>query len=252
MKVIGAGFGRTGTSSLREALNYLGYRCYHMSEVEKNPGHDALWLQATQAKGQQRSVDWGSLFRGYDAAVDFPPAAFYRQILDAFPDAKVILSERDFESWYQSCLDTIYKITCIRNSLYFRFVRFLFPGGNMHHRMVDAVIWSGVFHGRFLDKEYVRSIYHQHIEEVKRLVPKDQLLLFNVKEGWGPLCRFLGKPVPEGMLFPRVNDTEDFNRIIHAAQRRATLFISLPSAMLLLSAGLVLAYTNRFKLLSNI
>jgi hypothetical protein len=105
LKVIGAGFGRTGTQSLQVALEELGFtRCYHMTEVFAHPEHAAAWSAARRGE----SVDWDTLFAGYQAAVDWPPCAFYQELLDRFPDAKVILTVRDADKWYESALQTIY------------------------------------------------------------------------------------------------------------------------------------------------
>lgn len=198
MEVIGAGFPRTGTMSLKSALETLGFGpCYHMREVlAAHPGtdHTSLWTNA--ARGMP--IDWRALFQGYRATVDMPSAAFYRELLAVHPDARVLLSVRDPERWYASVRETLYALSKVRD-----------PGTEAFTQMVDEVFWSGLLHGRFEDKAYAIGVYEQHIETVKRTVRPDRLLVFDVKEGWEPLCQFLGVPTP-AIAFPHVNDSEIF------------------------------------------
>jgi len=197
MEIIGAGFGRTGTLSLKLALEILGFGpCYHMVEVfntEKNPTHLDLWEQA--AFGQK--VDWQALFQHYRATVDWPGAAFYDQLLAVYPEARVILSIRDPEKWYQSACDTIYHHSQ--------------PQDTQFSRMVNQLVWQGTFSGRFLDKPYALEVFERHIATVQQQVPADKLLVYRVSDGWEPLCRFLQVPQPD-QPFPRVNDTQSFQK----------------------------------------
>jgi hypothetical protein len=212
MKVIGAGFGRTGTTSLKAALEELGFGpCYHMKEVFENPKHTSTWMAATEG----RHVDWKEFFKDYQATVDWPGASFYKELMEVYPDAKVLLSVRDPEAWYKSCINTIHKISqTFPMSWTMRFVPVM---GRMIGISSDLV-WKNTFHGRFLDKEYALELFRQHNEEVKRYVPADRLLVYDVAEGWEPLCRFLGVPVPEGKPFPRLNDTKEFQRFVRISQ----------------------------------
>jgi len=198
MDIIGAGFPRTGTMSLKKALERLGFGpCYHMREVlAPRPGedHTRVWTEA--ARG--RRVDWDSLFAGYRATVDIPSAVFYRELLAAYPDARVLLGVRDPEAWYASVNETIYALSKVRA-----------PETEAFARMVDSVFWNGVMHGRFEDKAYAIGVYEAHIETVKQTVSPDRLLVFDVKEGWGPLCGFLGVPAPP-TPFPHANEADDF------------------------------------------
>jgi hypothetical protein len=203
LKIIGAGLGRTGTLSLKVALEQLGFAaCYHMTEVLAHPEHVRFWDAA--ARGEP--VDWEELFRGYQATVDWPGCNFYREFLQLYPDAKVILTVRDSERWHESARQTIY------------YVRHAFPGWlipflprmGRFQGMIDRLIWVGMFHGRFEDRSYAIAVFNRHNEEVQRLVPPDRLLVYEVKQGWGPLCQFLGVPVPEGQPFPHLNDAEEF------------------------------------------
>lgn len=206
LKVIGAGFGRTGTLSLKVALEDLGFaKCYHMSEVFSRPQDVPLWQIAAAGK----PVDWDKLFEGYQATVDWPGCSFYRELLQHYPDAKVILSVRDFDAWYRSATDTIYHLS--RSGFPRSLLPLLIPRLGRFVRMVNTIIWQGTFDHRFGDKAYARSVFTEHIAEVKRNVPAEQLLVYEVKEGWEPLCRFLGVPVPDEP-FPRLNDSGSFRR----------------------------------------
>ncbi|KAG2486293.1 hypothetical protein HYH03_014998 [Edaphochlamys debaryana] len=216
LEVIGAGFGRTGTMSLCAALNQLGYRTHHMKEVYHNSSSQSgPWLLATRAKaaGRPAREALAVALEGYSAAVDWPSVEFYRELLETNPEAKVVLTTRDFDSWYASARSTIYAGRAIGQALrppWFR-ARALRPLTDIF-RMHEELIWGGLFEGRFEDRDYVKQVYEAHIAEVRRVVPRGQLLEFSVKEGWGPLCAFLGKPVPQGEPFPNVNDKEDFKR----------------------------------------
>ncbi len=198
LKVIGAGFGRTGTLSLKTALEELGFGpCYHMIEVFDKPRHVELW----QAAGEGKPIDWNELFAGYNAAVDWPTCAFYEQLMQAYPEAKVLLSVRDPERWYQSVLNTIYGGGRTEGGSP------LGPDDRTFPRMVNTIIWQGTFGGAFEEKQHALDVFKRHIQEVKDRVPSDRLLVYDVKEGWEPLCRFLNVPAPVDTPFPRLNDT---------------------------------------------
>ncbi|KAG2486299.1 hypothetical protein HYH03_015004 [Edaphochlamys debaryana] len=212
IEVIGAGFGRTGTLSLCTALDKLGYKTHHMVRVTGIPEQVSGWLQASRDRDAGRPIDWAPVHTGYTAAVDWPNAAFYKEILAANPGAKVILTVRDFDAWYESVLNTIYAIAAARAKIRVPwFLRRKYQSSVLDTRaMQEGIIWHGTFESRFEDKEFARKVYEDHIAEVKRVVPQGQLLEFSVKEGWGPLCAFLGKPVPQDEPFPNVNDTAEF------------------------------------------
>jgi len=211
IKIIGAGFGRTGTLSLKVALERLGYsKCYHMQDLPSNPDHISYWKAA--ARGDP--VNWPSLFTGYQAILDFPGCCFYRQLLDQYPQAKVILTTRDPEEWYASALKTIHKpkpslaliLTIVRKIPFSRRVRRL-PRVML---AMDRIVFKGLFDGRFTDKQHTLEVYKLHYDEVIKTVPASQLLVYSVKEGWGPLCTFLEVSVPEEP-FPHANTGGDFS-----------------------------------------
>jgi hypothetical protein len=198
MKVIGAGFGRTGTMSLKVALEELGFGpCYHMIEVFEHPGHVPLWEAATRGE----PIDWQQIFGEYQAAVDWPTAAFYDRLMKVYPDAKVLLSIRDPQEWYESTKHTIYTTIDV-----------LAPTPML--RMVTKLVWEQTFGGNFEDRRYAIEVFKRHNEEVKERVPPERLLVYEVKEGWKPLCAFLGVGKPKEKPFPRLNDTETFRQMI--------------------------------------
>ncbi len=210
LSVIGAGFGRTGTLSLRIALEQLGLGpCYHMVEVFRHPEHIAVWERA----GRGEPVDWeAELFAGYGSAVDWPASAFYRQLAERYPEAKVVLTVRDLERWHRSCMDTIFPAVAGGASLGDD------PVAGAQAAMARRIIGEGTFGGRADDPAHAIAVHERHIADVKRAVPPERLLVFEVAEGWGPLCRFLGKPVPDAP-FPKVNSTDEFREMV--AARRA-------------------------------
>jgi hypothetical protein len=217
IKIIGAGFGRTGTTSLKLALEILGLGpCYHMQEiVPLHPWRAKAWYKASQGQ----AVNWSRVFRGYQATVDWPGCYFYRELLEVYPEAKVILTVRDPERWYQSALNTIYP------SANFSPLQKFIPITRYIPLMLHSVVWNGTFQGQFTDKAYALKVYKEHIETVKRIVPADQLLVYQLGEGWEPLCHFLNVPVPPTDPFPHLNDSAQFQRFIRGLQlaRRLTL-----------------------------
>lgn len=210
MKVIGAGFGRTGTLSLKTALEELGMvKCYHMFEVFRRPRDSRVWNDALDGK----SVDWPYFFQGYQAIVDWPGCTFYKELMEVYPDAKVVLSVRDPEKWYDSALNTIYRLT---HTWEYTIVWLFLPHIRRTYAMNQKGIWQRTFGGRFADRQTALNIFRWHIEEVKRTVPADRLLVYDVKEGWEPLCTFLGVPIPD-RPFPHANDAGSIARMLRLA-----------------------------------
>jgi hypothetical protein len=219
IKIIGAGFGRTGTLSIKTALEELGFGpCYHMTEVSSHPGHAALWDSA--ARGE--TVDWREIFAGYQSTVDWPGCTFYKELMQTYPDAKVLLTVRDPEKWYESAQNTIYQVTNRMQTPPIRLLlRLLRPNVRQTAQMINTLIWEGTFNGNFEDKQQAIEIFNQHIEDVKKYVPPERLLIYNAKEGWEPLCAFLGVEVPKDKPFPHLNDRDSFTN--RAQQRSRTL-----------------------------
>jgi len=195
MKVIGAGFPRTGTSSMQAALKTLGYPCYHMKEVPRERGHLDAWHEFMTG---QAPMDWHALFRKFEATVDTPGCLYYKELMEAFPNAKVVLTVRDPDRWYRS-FTTLYR-TLNR----FRPVARVIPKLGKFLRLAD-VMFAKMFGGS-LDRDNCIRVFTEHNEAVQRYVPPERLLVFQVTEGWEPLCQFLGCAVPEGVSFPHLNE----------------------------------------------
>lgn len=210
LEVIGAGFGRTGTNSLKVALETLGYqKCHHMKEVIPSRKQSQLWARV--ADGEK--VSWDEVFEGFAAAVDWPSAAYYQALAEYYPEAKVVLSVRDPEKWYVSARETIYPLS----HSFPRWIMFLSKPSRRLRDAINGIVWDGVFDGRFEEKEHAIRIFNEHIDEVKRVIPGDRLLIHEAKDGWDPLCAFLGKPVPS-TPYPRVNEAKDLKRAVIAMQ----------------------------------
>jgi hypothetical protein len=231
--VIGAGYGRTGTSSLKRGLEMLGFGpCHHMEEVIKHPAEGPTWVRA--ARGE--AIDWKTFMRPWGSSCDFPSALYYRELMEAFPDAKVILSTRDAGSWYTSMSETIVP-------LYKRFPnRLVLPYlpiiGMSLRSMAGTRVYTEIIE-RFSEREHVIEMFEKHTAEVKRVVPPDRLLVFEAKEGWAPLCKFLGVPVP-AEPYPRVNDTAQFKRRVIAASVLGWIVLLVPIAIVLVLLGWLL------------
>jgi hypothetical protein len=204
MRVIGAGFGRTGTTSLKAALEKLGFGpCYHMQTVFMHPWQARFWVDTADGK----PVDWRKFFKGHQSTVDYPASLFYRPLMEEFPGAKILLSVRDPQRWYDSTLQTIYLSTKVP-----AWLNRWFPPLGMVFGMHQKVIWDGLFEGLFEDRDFAIEVFNRHTESVKAQVPAEKLLVFDVKEGWGPLCSFLDVPVPEEP-FPHLNDRVQIQRL---------------------------------------
>jgi hypothetical protein len=232
LKVIGAGLGRTGTLSLKAALEELGFtKCYHMVEVLANPRHAAVWIAAADGE----VIDWETLFQGYQATVDWPACNFYQELSTKYPEAKVILTVRDPQRWYESTRQTIYHV----RDAFPHWIRTLLPRMRLFRRMLDRLVWDGMFHGRFEDECYAIEVFNRHNELVRSIVPFDRLLVYEIKDGWAPLCAFLGVPVPEGKPFPHLNDAKVFRSRIS----RAVWVMRFVAGAVLLIAALALFVT---------
>ncbi|MEM9624129.1 MAG: sulfotransferase family protein [Pseudomonadota bacterium] len=210
LKIIGAGFGRTGTLSLKFALEKLGFdKCYHMMEVEHHPEHVQQWINC--AGGQE--PDWRALFQGFQASVDWPSCNYWRQQWRAFPDAKILLSRRDPEAWHRSVMNTIWPISKSNSEN-------PHPRAQQGWQMANAVIWQGVFDGRIEDKAYAIKVFEAHNQAVIDSVPAEQLLVYEPGEGWGPLCEFLDCEIP-AEPYPKTNSTAEFKSFWEAQRAKA-------------------------------
>ncbi|HJL62225.1 MAG TPA: sulfotransferase [Pseudomonadales bacterium] len=202
LKLIGAGFGRTGTLSMKLALEQIGLGpCHHMMEVFGKPDHIALW----QAAADGESVDWEEVFEGYRSAVDWPVCYFWKELAELYPDAKLLLTRRDPQKWYDSASNTIFKGLAStgeendRESL------------DSQRRMVNKLIVDNTFDGDLTDREAAIDVFNKHNQEVIDTIDPKRLLVFEASQGWEPLCEFLGVDIPD-TAYPRTNTTEDFQK----------------------------------------
>ncbi|MEX2202192.1 MAG: sulfotransferase family protein [Dongiaceae bacterium] len=204
LSVIGSGFGRTGTYSLKHALETLGFGpCHHMEEVFENPDQVPYW----QAVAAGRPVDWNQVFAGYRAQVDWPGAHVWRELAAAFPEAKIVHSVRPEESWWKSYSQTIGKFCETYKELE------LPPHIRDMSEAACEIIVDKTLGGNALDKDAALAAYRKRTEDVRAAIPADRLLVFDVAEGWAPLCRFLDVSVP-AEPFPRLNNTEQFWELV--------------------------------------
>jgi len=251
--VIGAGFGRTGTSSMQIALAKLGWRSYHMREFFKNgkkayasciklgnlkcdfqefvEDNDPAFGNFDQIVLPKDAFDWNELFNDqdagkYNATVDFPLNCFYLDLMEFYnPNYKVVLTVRDnAEQWYNSVDKTIRKLENLNSSFALRFMSWISG--------VEALKMRAVSYGHFIfdqprddpymdcwaDKQKCMKKYEDWIEGVKKHVPEDKLLIFNVKEGWKPLCEFLGVDAPDEP-FPRSNETANMLKDVEECKK---------------------------------
>ena len=218
LKVIGTGFGRTGTLSAYTALNQLGFPCYHMFEVienKDNKSHLDFWVKVANTPAGTKH-DWDAVFAKYTAAVDNPACCVWRELMLAYPDAKVLLTlhPRGPEAWYESTIGTIY-----------------FTENRWQAKLLS-------YFAPFVRK--MSDMSHKHIEDVKAEVPPEKLLIFKADQGWKPLCDFLGVPIP-AQPFPNVNDRAQIKKVIAGMTMGAYVILALGAATL---AGLIYGITR--------
>lgn len=223
LDVVGVGFGRTGTLSLKTALDRLGLPCYHMSEVIPRRSHRLFWLDVADGpKGAQH--EWEEVFEHYRATVDNPAAAVWRELLDAYPDAKVILTlhPRGADSWFESTLDTIYRPQLMWES---KLLERVLPPVRQLNQMARRLIWDRFHRGTMPDRQRAIERYEQHVREVTEHVPAERLLVFRATDGWQPLCDFLAVEAPDEP-FPRVNERREMRRRMLAMAGLARLLVA--------------------------
>jgi hypothetical protein len=204
LEVIGSGFGRTGTMSLKRALEELGYGpCHHMEEVFAHPEQVAHW----QAIAAGRPVQWREVFAGYRSQVDWPGAHVWRETAAAYPKAKVIHTMRPEELWWKSFSGTIAKLLGEHQDIPLPpHVRDMLGVG------MD-IIGEQTFRGKYADKDGAIAAYRRRADEVRAAIPPERLLVFDVADGWEPLCEFLCHKVPT-TPFPRTNAHDDFWKLV--------------------------------------
>ena len=201
LEVIGTGFGRTGTNSLKLALEQLGFGpCHHMYEIRDHPEQLAFWESAAQGG----VVNWDVVFAGYSSCVDWPAARYWRELCSKYPQAKVLHSVRDEENWITSVHKTILPAMTNRTQL---------EEGPDRSRlnMSFEIVVNQTFDGRLDDREHAINVFRAHNDEVSRTIPAERLLVYDVHQGWEPLCEFLGVSIPD-TPFPRKNTSSEFQQ----------------------------------------
>jgi hypothetical protein len=219
LHVIGLGYGRTGTLSLKHALEELGLGpCYHMTEVIPKAHHVAAWTSVFRGE----SVDWDELLANYGSVVDFPTTSACEQLAARYPEAKLVLTTRNAETWFKSASETIFVLPRDWSA---GILKFFIPMIRHFYGMLDLMYARPPLSGRF-DHDGAIANFNAHNERMRKVFPPERVLDFEVKQGWGPLCAFLGVPVPN-TPFPNVNDTNEFRRRILIARTAAIVLLLL-------------------------
>jgi hypothetical protein len=201
--------------SLKHALEILGVgRCYHFTELLKRQ-HATRWLALLDGA----PPDWDDLFANYSATVDWPAVMYYRELADYYPGAKVILTIRDPDQWHASLKDALLPLRRVLPSW--------IPWASRIGRLTDLTIWKGTFEGRAEDREFAIACFQRHSQEVRAEIDEERLLVYNVREGWEPLCKFLGLPIPD-VPFPRTNSRRSIHAAIWAIRGFKWLIIAIP------------------------
>lgn len=204
MKVIGCGFGRTGSMSMKIALEQLGVGpCHHMDEVIANPAEQLpYWLAAS--KGEK--INWNDALKGYESCVDWPTAAYWPVLAKHFPEAKILLTTRSAESWYNSISKTIFKIMGDATN----------ASGNEPNpfgEMLQHMILENTFKGDITDRDHCINVFNKNVQAVKDSFSGNKLFIYNIGDGWEGLCKWLDVPVPD-IPFPRTNNQQEFFELV--------------------------------------
>ena len=211
--VIGTGLSRTGTTTLRKVIEELGLGpCYNSTELFIRPRGIEFW----EALEKGDKVDFEDFFKNYNAIIGFPCYIFHQQLKGKYPDAKLILSYRDPEVWHEDISRTVFESESSHvNKAYADEVRsfdpYLADCILRIHGLQKRILEDNYFEGRFADKDFAVQRYMEWNEDIKTIYAEDELLEYQVTEGWGPVCEFLGLPVPEGKPFPHLNDPNTFH-----------------------------------------
>jgi Sulfotransferase domain len=211
LDVIGAGQGRTGTHSLKLALEQLGFGpCHHMVELVQHPEQIRLW----EGVFDDEPADWEAVYSGYRSAVDAPTCFVYRQLAERYPQAKVILTVRDPESWWHSAA-----ATTMSEELREAQIESGHPMARLRPKLAGYRERRGLPGMRPADHDGTVAEFIRHNDGVRRAISPERLLTYDVKEGWEPLCKFLGVEIPK-MPFPRTNTTQEFRSRVLARRRK--------------------------------
>jgi hypothetical protein len=218
LQVIGVGMHRTGSMSVKAALERLGFGpCYHGMEALRRSRDGDRWLEAHEAGGE---LDWSSIFAGYRSTLDWPTIHFWEQLVAAYPNAKVLLTERDPESWWASHVTMFQVAAQVEQEITDEQRQWIDGSGYGRMKAALATIVAATFDGQVFDKTHCLRVFEQHYERVRHVVPGERLLVYRVQDGWAPMCRFLGADVPDEP-FPRVNVGDDLLHNIRTTMRLA-------------------------------
>uniref|UniRef100_A0A0K2TZF1 Sulfotransferase family protein n=1 Tax=Lepeophtheirus salmonis TaxID=72036 RepID=A0A0K2TZF1_LEPSM len=220
LAVIGAGLPRTGTLSMKEALEILYPEgpCYHMTVFlrDGNSKDTEHWHKAMSGKATKE--DWYKFFDkgGFRTAVDYPASYFYKELFEAYPEAKVVLTVRDVQSWHESCYSTIFNNHENQKTPWIYYLTGLAQRFKVTERIGNLIVPG--FSVSFKDTnksgpEASKVYFDKWTEEVKNNIPEKQLLIFDVRQGWAPLCKFLDRPIPD-VPFPKANDRKTMKKKI--------------------------------------
>lgn len=200
LKIVGSGLGRSGTMSMKLALEQLDFGpCHHMIEVFQHPETMPLWVEAAEGR-----PDWDLIFRDYVSMVDYPGCRFWRELADYYPEAKVLHTVRDPDQWFDSTQATIFAPGSFADN----------PPPHLE-KFFRAI--SADFAGSIHDRAVMTDYFRRHSAAVEATIPKDRLLVYQAGEGWDRLCPFLGVPVPE-TPFPHTNTSEEFRARVAASR----------------------------------
>lgn len=231
---------------MRAAMKQLGYvDTYHMMNCSiENPPDALMWMDALCAKYDKQGApftraDWDQLLGGAQAVCDWPSIAFARELIEAYPEAKVVLTNRDVDSWHASTMKTVYWRVTDRE---LRWLARVDWAAGMYYPMLKK-FFDCFFEGDFVGRG--KDVFRRHYDEVRALVPKERLLEYRVTDGWEPLCRFLDEPVPKGVAFPNVNDNSDFVARSRRRNRNQMYNVALRGAVWLAAAVLALLALQR-------
>jgi hypothetical protein len=200
LEIVGAAYPRTGTVSLKMALEQIGFGpCHHMAEMIAHPEMGALWVAAARGR-----PDWDAIFANYRSCADAPSCYFWRETTAKYPQAKVILTERDPEAWFESTQATVFSPQWVAATL-------KMPLGEFFQAAVYDFYGDGIH-----DHDFMIANYKRYCDEVRRAIPPEQLLVYRTGSGWEPLCEFLGVAVPDAP-FPKLNVRDEMKAMLAKA-----------------------------------
>ena len=233
MDIIVAGWGRTGTRSLKFALSHLLNKpSYHMQNILLNKNEAKKWNNFFITKSKK--IDWDAIYSNYGACLDFPSCNYYKELMEYYPNSKVILTTRDSKSWIKSWNVLENQVL---NSFTFKFMaRIPYTSFYLQKKIHNELIIGkhGVFRGKGSDKDRM-NLFEEWNQSVINYVPNDRLLVYHPKEGWEPLCNFLDLPTPD-IQYPHLNKTKNMG---HMSRFINSMFFIITVLSLIVLMGLL-------------